>query len=121
VDSQVYKFLHLIGVVLLFLALGGAVLRARLGAAVGETGRRLVAITHGVALVVLLVAGFGSLAKLGFHFPFPAWVWIKIVIWLLMGGVVVFLRARPQSANAWWWRIALLGALAAYLGVYKPF
>lgn len=118
-DYPVYKLLHLIGVVLLFLALGGAVLRAKLGAAVGETGKKLVAASHGVALLVLLVSGFGILAKLGLGFP--AWVWIKLVIWLLLGGVVVFLRARPQSAGAWWWRIALLGAIAAYLGVYKPF
>jgi FtsH-binding integral membrane protein len=110
-----YKVLHLVGVIFAFLSLGALVVAARSGHA---ESRRLAGITHGIALLVILVSGFGILAKL--DLGFPAWVLIKIAIWALLGGVIVLIRRQPQSSTLWWWTIPLLGAVAAYLGVYKP-
>ncbi|MCG8459477.1 MAG: hypothetical protein MI919_24630, partial [Holophagales bacterium] len=73
-----YKVLHLLGVFFLAFSVGGMILaslatRSDLPAGV----RKLAAITHGIALVILLVTGFGALAKLGITGGIPGWVWAK--------------------------------------------
>ena len=115
-----YKLLHLIGVMLLFLSLGGALLHAANGGTrESNAARRLIAGTHGVALLLLLVAGFGLLARLGIGIS--GWVWGKLAIWLLMGGMLTLAyRAAPQ-ARLLWVGVVLLGGLAGYLALFKPF
>ena len=56
-----YKVVHIFGVLLLFVALG---------AALGDgSRRRLASMTHGIGLLIVLIAGFGALARLGIHSP----------------------------------------------------
>ena len=50
----------------------------------------------------------------------PAWVWLKFLIWLALGGIVVAFRKAPQASTLLWWILPLLGGLAAYLALYKP-
>jgi hypothetical protein len=117
-DVLFYKTLHVLGVMLLFTALGGA---AALAFGAGSPRlRKLAGITHGVALLILLVSGFGALAKLGFGMP-PGWAWGKLVIWLLLGGLIVLMRKKPQQAGLWWWLAPILGLVAGSLALYKPF
>lgn len=111
-----YKLLHLVGVILAFLSLGALIAAARSG---HVESRRLALRTHGLALLLILVSGFGILAKLSLGFP--AWVLVKIVIWALLGGVIVLIRRQPQSSTLWWVLLPVLGAAAAYLGLFKPF
>ena len=75
--------------------------------------------THGVALFVILVSGFGMLAKLGYGFPL--WVWLKLVVWLLIGAAIALVRRLPEQATIFWFAIPLLGTVAAFLAIYKPF
>ncbi len=114
-----YKVLHVLGVLFAIAALGGATLRAAAGTGDDAPGRKLALGTHGVALLVILVSGFGMLAKLGYGFP--AWVWLKIVIWLLIGAAIALVRRLPRHAAAFWLAIPLLGGAAACLAIYKPF
>ncbi len=120
-SALTYKILHLLGVLLAFTALGGATLRALAGTGEDAAGRKLAGITHGVALLLILISGFGMLAKLGYDFPFPLWVWLKIVIWLLIGASVAVIRRLPAQATTFWFALPVLGAAAAYLAIYKPF
>lgn len=113
-----YRVLHLAGVIFLFLALGGGLLRALAGSQ-SETGRKLVTLTHGLALLLLLITGFGLLATL--PLGFPAWAWVKIILWLALGAAAVLVRKLPRQAALWWIVLPLLGVVAAYLGVFKPF
>lgn len=117
---EVYKILHLVGVIFLFLSIGALILRALEGGphGVSDTGRGLSGMTHGIALLLILVSGFGLLAK--YQIGFPAWVWIKVLVWLVLGSAVAFVRKMPSKAKIWWWLLPLLGVLAAYLGVMKP-
>lgn len=114
-----YKILHLFGVFLLFAALGHITLRA----AEGASGRsKLAGISHGVALLLIVVSGFGLLARLGLShdWAWPTWVWLKLLLWLLLGGALVLVRRAPRLGTLWWWLIPLLGAAAAYLALFKP-
>ncbi len=116
-NPLVYKVLHIFGILLAFVSLGGLTFRALAGGS-GEGGRKLASISHGVALLIILVSGFGLLAKLQLGFPF--WVWLKVLIWLVVGGLVVAIRRLPQYATAFWFGLPLLGGLAAYLALYQP-
>jgi len=116
-----YKLIHVLSIMLLFTAFGGLLLAARAGVQTGVS-RKLAVITHGVALVLILVSGFGALAKIGLSNPgiWPGWLWLKALIWILFGGVIVLIRRAPRSATLLWWVLPLLGGLAGYLAIYKP-
>jgi hypothetical protein len=110
---ETYKILHVFAVLLLFLSLGTVAAGGRL--------KRLAGVAHGVALVIILVAGFGLLARLALFAAIPAWAWLKIVLWLLLAIAVVPLRRRPEWATRLWLVLPFLGGLAAWLAIRKPF
>jgi hypothetical protein len=116
-----YRTIHIISVMLLFTAFGGLLLAARAGVQAG-VGRKLAGTTHGIALLLILVSGFGALAKVGFSNPaiWPAWLWGKAVVWLLLGAVIVIIRRVPRLVPLLWWLLPLLGGIAAYLCLSNP-
>ncbi len=116
-DPLFYKLLHILGVLAAFVSLGGLTFQALAGGT-GDRGRKVVSITHGVALLIILVSGFGLLAKL--KLGFPLWFWLKVAIWLVVGGLVVAIRRLPRYATVFWFGLPILGGLAAYLALYKP-
>jgi hypothetical protein len=114
----------LFGIFLVLLALGGALLYAIYsGAPRANPGRRWIAITHGVGLLIVIVSGFGLLARLGISHSagWPMWVWIKLGIWLVLGGITALVAKSPRYASFLWFFIPVLAALAAYLAINKPF
>lgn len=113
-----YKVLHIAGTFLLFAGAGGMIL-LQLQESASDKARKLAGMTHGIAMLLILVAGFGALAKLGASITAP-WVLGKLVIWLIFGILPIFIRKMPAQAKLLWWLIPLLGALAAYLAIYKP-
>jgi len=115
---EFYKMLHFIGIFLVFLSIGGTVVKSQMQAP-SDTFKKLLMINHGVGLLLLLVAGFGLLARLGIGFP--GWVIVKIVIWLVLGALVVVIRRNPGQSTIWWYLALAFGFIAAYLAVYKPF
>lgn len=119
---SVYKLFHLLGIFMTFLSLGGLLLYAINGGTKEQnTWRKPVAITHGVGVVLLLVSGFGMLARLGMFWPLPGWAIVKIVIWLILGGMTAFIYKGPDTGKTLWFIVLLLGVIAAYLATMKPF
>lgn len=110
-----YHYLHLIGVILLFTSVGGM-----LAVAGGvSSAKKLVGILHGVGLLILLIAGFGWLAKSGN--VYPKYVWVKVGIWVVLGVLPLIVRKRVVQPGVGVALGILLGAVAAYLGYFKPF
>jgi len=118
---QAYKVIHILGVLFVFASLGALMLASREGVERGN-GRKLAGMTHGIALLLVLVAGFGTLARLGLGNPgaWPLWVWIKLAIWLVLGGIIVLIRRAPQLGTLLWWVLPLLGGIAAWAAIFKP-
>lgn len=114
-----FKVLHIFGLLLIFTTFGGLLLHAVNG---GDTesnrGRKLAGITHGFGLLLMLISGFAMIAAYGYGFPL--WVWLKIVIWFLLGAMGGLIRRFPGHAKTLWLLLPLLGAAAAYLAIFKP-
>ena len=122
-----YKTIHAFSGLLLLFAMGGLVLRALEANASGNSAaektpaRKLGVITHGVALLLLLVSGFGALAKLGIMANLPGWAWAKIVIWVIFGGIIALVHKKPNLLKPLWFLLPLLAGVSAWLALYKPF
>jgi hypothetical protein len=117
---QVYKLVHLLGVLMLFLSFGGLI-RHSINGERNHPWRKLSMITHGVGILLALVGGFGLLARLGIIWPWPGWVITKMVIWVVLAALPALVVRNPSWANAFWWMTLVLGASAAYLAGSKPF
>ncbi len=116
---QFYKVLHLCGLSLVVLSLGGVILHVINGGTKSSNAfRKGAMITHGLGLLFLLVGGFGLLAKLGIH-SFPGWVTGKLLIWLALGGLVAVAYKKPASARVLWVVVPVLVVVASYLAVFK--
>lgn len=114
----VYKLLHILGFSMAFMGLGALALLAVDGATAGKRGRALGGAFHGIGLILLLVSGFGMIARYGYGFP--PWVWAKMALWILFGALLVLVRRAPQHATLLWVSLPLLGLLAAWLALWKP-
>jgi FtsH-binding integral membrane protein len=121
IPEAIYKNLHLIGVFMILVALGGLILHQINTTAREQAWRKPVAITHGIGMVLVLVSGFGMLAQRSIFWPWPGWVVGKIIIWLIFGVLVAVIGRTPALAKPLWWITIALGAIAAYLALNKPF
>ncbi|RMF56581.1 MAG: hypothetical protein D6748_13160 [Calditrichaeota bacterium] len=112
-----YKIIHLLGILMIFLSLGGMLVNSN-----GENGwRKRLSITHGVGLFLALLGAFGMIAKLPTVNYTDGWVMVKVLLWFIFGGLPVFIRKNPQLSKSIWGLTLLLGVLAALLAITKPF
>lgn len=117
---EIYKLLHLVGIFLLFLSYGMALRPALAGGDAAAPGRGFVAAGHGLGLLLLLVAGFGMMARLGISTPWPAWIWVKVGIWLVMALGLTVVKRAPALAKLAWLAVLALGVVSAWAAVFKP-
>jgi len=116
---EFYKIIHLLGISLVVMALGGILLfTINGGTKVTNSFRKGAMMTHGIGLLLVLVGGFGLLARLGIH-SVPVWAAIKLVIWLLLGAFVG-LAYKPNLARKVWVGVPALVVVAAALAIMKP-
>jgi hypothetical protein len=115
---EFYRVVHVVGVLFLFSTFG--VLAASAGSSSSRL-RKVASITHGVALTVIFVAGFGLLARLEYFGNIPIWGYLKMVLWAALGLAVVAFKKRPEWAPALWIAMPVLGGLAAWLAINQPF
>ncbi|MEW6056635.1 MAG: hypothetical protein AB1540_08465 [Bdellovibrionota bacterium] len=124
ISYPVYKVIHLTGILMIFLSLGGALLRAASPSTQTQEKklRKQIAITHGVGLFLALLGGFGLLARIGVvHGQLPGWVWGKLSIWVFMALALFAAKKLGAQSRALWWLALGLGGTAAWLAGYKPF
>ena len=114
---QFYHYLHLIGLILVFVGYGGLLSSERAKSAM---------MWHGIGLVISLVSGFGMAAKYATMLPVgdpsyyaQPWLLIKIALWLVLGFLPVLAKKRILSGPSVVKLAILTGAALAYLGYFK--
>jgi len=123
---EVYRVLHVLGIFGLMCSLGGLAMIAwqtRGAQAVKDettAARKRLTMVHGIAMLIVLVAGFGMMAKLGLMTTWPVWVILKIVIWVFFGAAPVLIKKGAERGKTWIIVLPLLGATAAYLAIFHP-
>lgn len=104
----IYNILHLVGAISLFI--GFLLLLSAKSAKKGM-------MFHGIGLVILLISGFGQLAKLGMTAHMPPWAIVKIVAWLVLGFLPVLAKRHVLPRSAVVTMAFAIGGFAAYLGL----
>lgn len=111
-----YKVIHLLGIFLLFSGLGG--LWSIAGDSGDQRSRRLFLAIHGVAMTLILVAGFGMMARLQISHSWPLWIWIKAIIWVLLAGLPIILKRLQSPPKLLFFLAPILGTIAAYAALF---
>ena len=101
---------------MIFMGYGALLARSLVGSD-DQTVRKLGSITSGIGLFLVLLAGFGMIAKLDHSYSAP-WLIVKIVIWVVLGGIISLINRKPSLAKPLWWIILGLGILAATMVYY---
>ena len=119
-----YEIVHVIGIAMLFLAIGGVSVHvANGGTKATSATRRLVSTIHGLGAFLILVGGFGMLARIGMQHGagFPGWLWAKIIIWVILSAVALLPYRWPALARPSLLLLPFLAGVAVYMALYKPF
>ncbi|MCC6242881.1 MAG: hypothetical protein IT353_08570 [Gemmatimonadaceae bacterium] len=117
-----YEVLHIIGIAMLFVAIGGVAVHAANGGSKSASSTRgLVGSMHGLGALLILVGGFGMLARMGLvQGAFPGWLWGKLIIWTILSAIVLLPYRKPELARPFLRLLPLLAGAAVYLALYKP-
>ena len=119
-----YKLIHLLGIFVLFVAVGGMAAHAATGRPKTENpNHRFLLALHGLGALLALTGGFGLLATIGMGHGqlFPGWVWAKLILWVMLGGIIALPYRSRALARLLLFAVPLLGLLGAYLANYRPF
>ncbi len=118
---EFYKIVHLTGIVLLFSGLVGLLTIKMAGVPVEGKTKSLVFISHGLGTFLILLGGFGLLARLGLVRDLPNWVIAKLAIWLVLAGGIALVKRKGQIGTPIFVGLICLFIAAAYLAILKPF
>lgn len=115
-SPETYRLLHIVGVLLLFMGLGGILAAA--GRDGGKAPRLFLAL-HGIGLLVMLVAGIGHVHKK--PLAWDNWLFAKIACWVLVAAIPILVRRGVLPRVVAVVVVIGLGATAAWLAQTKPF
>ena len=120
---DVYRLTHFLGIFVLLITLALPVLHMLSGGVRADLPhRRMIALAHGVASFLVLLGGFGMLARLGIvHSGLPGWILLKLTIWLALSAALALALRTTAGARAVLLGAPLLALLAAGIAIYKPF
>jgi hypothetical protein len=117
VSYELFQTLHIVGIVLLFMAIGALAFHGIAGGT-RETNpaRGLVAATHGVGILLIVIAGFGMLG-VKYGGTMHGWVHPKLLAWICLAAAPALLSRKPGAGRIVWFVAPLLALLAAYFGL----
>ncbi len=119
-----YKLIHLLGIFTIMVALAGMAAHAAAGGRKEENPNyRTLLGLHGIGAILALTGGFGLLARIGTGTDglLPGWIWAKLCLWVVLGGLVAIPYRKAAMARTLLLFLPLLGLVGAFLANYKPF
>lgn len=116
---EFYKILHIVAIFVL-LSVSAVIYMLAGRRDIVFSGRSRFMGILGVCLILILVSGFGMLARLGLTTTMPLWVIGKIAIWLTIGILPAFARRFQRYAYSIWFMTLVLASFAVALAIYHP-
>lgn len=110
ISYEIYKILHILSILLVFISL----------TAYAFSHRKVFGLFHGVGLVLILVSGFGLLARLGLVKGFPQWIWVKLGVWVLIGATYSIAKRKKLSPMVQIFIWLILACVAISMAIFKP-
>lgn len=114
----IYQLIHAAGILMVFLSFGALIARAWLQPE-NRKLRKFGAIVSGIGLFLILLGGFGLLARIYANEWHP-WVIVKLIVWFLLGGMLALVNRKPQLAPVWFWSTLVLGLVSVSMVYIKP-
>ena len=111
---EIYKIIHFCGIGMILIGL------TQIALSQGKSTRGP-GLLHGFGMFLVLLGGFGMLARLQIHWPWPGWIWAKFAIWLALGGSLSLFKRVSHFQKFGWVALTLILGLAATVAIYKPF
>jgi len=94
----------------------GLLLSSAFGASFVEKTRKTISKLHGFALLTVLIAGFGLLAKAKLAGVYMSiWFWAKLAVWFAFGMLPIVIRKTPEAHRP---KLLLLYSVMPALIVY---
>lgn len=113
-----YKVVHYLGIFILVTALSATLARSAKEELNSDPWRKRLGMIHGIALFLIILGGFGMLARL--DVGFPGWIMAKLGIWLVFAGLIAARKSTEWSVRALV-LVPLMAALAGWIAFVKPF
>jgi hypothetical protein len=118
---EFYKILHIVSLSIVLASLGGASFATFSAGGKPTALKKSFGMIHGLGTLVMFIAGFGMMAKMGIFSAIPSWIIVKIALWLVLGGWIAVVYKLAVKHPFWASFIpVLLVALASFVAVYKP-
>ena len=119
-SAQFYKVIHIVSLAAVLLSLGGASFATYAAGGKPIALKKYFGMVHGFGILLMLIAGFGMIAKMGIVWPFPNWILVKALVWVALSGwiAVVYKLAVTRPFVAALSPIALV-LIAVIAAVYK--
>lgn len=118
ISYAAYKVVHYLGIFMMVTALAAAFARSAQGGTEADPWKKRLSMVHGIAMFLVLLGGFGMLARL--DAGFPGWIMAKLGIWVVFGGIMAARKSAFGSARALV-LVPLLAVLAGWIAYAKPF
>ena len=116
----IFKIVHLAGIFFVFSALGGHMFRAAIGSKEDNTLPKFIGMFHKVGLVLVFLAGLGLLAQFGEVDTF-GWIIAKFFILMMLAIWPLYLYGAKEKLPWLGGAAIMLGLVAAFFALYKPF
>ena len=117
---EFYKVLHLTGIFLLISGLVAAYTTTWSGHTLSGKIRTFAFSMHGFGLLLVLVSGFGLLARLGLAQGMPVWAYVKLGVWGAFALAISLLKRKGQLGWPLYSLLVIIYLVAVYSAVYKP-
>ncbi len=116
----IYYPIHFIGIFLLLLSIGGMCIYCRNGGAKKDNpSRKFLAITHGIALLMVILGGMGLMKALHAFNPMPTWILVKLSIWVIFSLSSLLIYKIPKLSTLFLFLFLLLAVFAGMTAKFK--
>ena len=117
----IYFPIHFLGIFLLFMSLGAMCVYCRNGGTKEDNpSRKFLASMHGLGLLLTIIGGMGLMKAFAVSANgMPAWIIVKLCIWLFLGMASMLVYKFPKRATLFFFLFCFCGCLAGLAAWFK--